>query len=44
MEIEINNLSKKYGKKTVLKNVSVTISSGMFGLLGRNVPRYILKA
>lgn len=36
MEIEINNLSKKYGKKTVLKNVSVTISSGMFGLLGRN--------
>ena len=36
MEIEINNLSKKYEKKTVLKNVSVTISSGMFGLLGRN--------
>lgn len=36
MEIEINNLSKQYGKKTVLKNVSVTISSGMFGLLGRN--------
>ena len=36
MEIEKNNLSKKYGKKTVLKNVSVTISSGMFGLLGRN--------
>lgn len=36
MEIVINNLSKKYGKKTVLKNVSVTISSGMFGLLGRN--------
>ena len=27
MEIEINNLSKKYGKKTVLKNVSVTIWS-----------------
>lgn len=36
MEIVINNLSKNYGKKTALKNVSVTIHSGMYGLLGRN--------
>ncbi len=36
MEIVINNLFKNYGKKTALKNVSVTIHSGMFGLLGRN--------
>lgn len=36
MEIVINNLSKNYGKKTALKNVSVTIRSGMYGLLGRN--------
>ena len=43
MEIVINNLSKYYGKKAALKNVSVTIHSGMYGLLGRNVPRYILK-
>ena len=36
MEIVINNLSKNYGKKTVLENVSLTIPSGMYGLLGRN--------
>lgn len=36
MEIVINNLSKNYGKKAALKNVSVTIRSGMYGLLGRN--------
>ncbi len=36
MEIRINNLSKKYGKKTALSHVSVTIHSGMYGLLGRN--------
>ena len=36
MEIVINNLSKNHGKKSALKNVSVTIHSGMYGLLGRN--------
>lgn len=36
MKIVINNLSKNYGKKSALKNVSVTIHSGMYGLLGRN--------
>ncbi len=36
MEIVIKNLFKNYGKKTVLKNVSLTIPSGMYGLLGRN--------
>ena len=36
MEIVINNLSKHYGKKAALQNVSVTIQSGMYGLLGRN--------
>lgn len=36
MEIVIKNLSKNYGKKAALKNVSVTIHSGMYGLLGRN--------
>lgn len=36
MEIVIRNLSKNYGKKTALENVSVTIHSGMYGLLGRN--------
>lgn len=36
MEIAINNLSKKCGKRLTLKNVSVTIHCGMYGLLGRN--------
>ena len=36
MEIVIKNLSKNYERKAALKNVSVTIHSGMYGLLGRN--------
>ncbi len=36
MEIVIDNLSKKYGKKEAIKNLSLSISSGMYGLLGRN--------
>lgn len=36
MEIVISNLSKNYGKKKVLDNVSLTVSSGMYGLLGPN--------
>lgn len=35
-EIVIQNLNQFYGKKQALKNVSLTIGSGMFGLLGRN--------
>lgn len=36
MEIIINSLSKRYGKKEVLRNISLTIPEGMYGLLGRN--------
>lgn len=36
MEIRIEGLEKYYGKKHALKNVTLTIPSGMFGLLGRN--------
>lgn len=36
MEIIINNLSKRYEKKEVLTNISLTIPEGMYGLLGRN--------
>lgn len=36
MEIVIDHLSKKYGKKEALKNVSLTIPTGIYGLLGRN--------
>lgn len=36
MEINISHLSKNYGKKEALRDVSLTIPAGMFGLLGRN--------
>lgn len=35
-QIIITNVYKFYGKKQALKNVSLTINQGMFGLLGRN--------
>ena len=38
--IEIKNLNKFYGRKQVLFNINLSIEQGMFGLLGRNVPRY----
>lgn len=34
--IEIKHVSKCYGKKQALKDVTLTINQGMFGLLGRN--------
>lgn len=36
MEIRIEHLSKSYGKKQVLKDISLSIPEGMYGLLGRN--------
>lgn len=36
MKIEINNLSKTYGNKVALDNISLEINKGMFGLLGPN--------
>lgn len=35
-EIVINNLSKSFGKKMALDDVSLKLETGMFGLLGRN--------
>lgn len=34
--IKIKNLNQYYGRKQALKDVSLTIGTGMFGLLGRN--------
>jgi len=34
--IEIENLNQFYGKKQALKEINLTIETGMFGLLGRN--------
>ena len=36
LKIEINHLSKYFGKKQALKDVNMTITQGMFGLLGPN--------
>ena len=36
MKLEINNLSKKYGAKEALKNVTLTLTEGVYGLLGPN--------
>ena len=35
-EIIIENLSKNFGKTQALKNISLRIEKGMFGLIGRN--------
>lgn len=35
-KIKIEHLDKYYGSKQALKDVNLTIESGMFGLLGRN--------
>lgn len=34
--LEIKNLSKKFGKKTVLNNIDYTFENGIYGLLGPN--------
>ena len=36
MQIRIENLEKYYGRRKALDYVNLTISQGMFGLLGRN--------
>lgn len=36
MEVIIEKLTKSFGKKKVIDNISLTIQQGMFGLLGEN--------
>lgn len=43
-EIKCSNICKTYGKKQVLDHINLTLEKGkIYGLIGRNVPRYILK-
>ena len=43
--IEVKNLVKRYGDHVAVKNLSFTVEEGqIYGFLGPNVPRYILKA
>lgn len=43
MELSLQHLSKQYGEKLAVNDVNVNLSPGVYGLLGANVPRYILK-
>ena len=43
--IETRNLTKQYGPQKSVADLSIHVKRGrIYGLLGRNVPRYILKA
>lgn len=44
MDLTITNLTKKFDNFTAVDNINVTMTTGVYGLLGVNVPRYILKA
>lgn len=42
--IQLSNISKKFGETQAARGISLMIPDGsVFGLLGSNVPRYILK-
>ena len=36
MKLEINSLSKSYGNVQALKNINITLTSGIYGMLGPN--------
>lgn len=41
--LEIKNMTTTLGGNTILHNLNCNFESGVHGLLGPNVPRYILK-
>lgn len=44
MLLETRNLTKQYGHYKAVNGVSLHIKKGaIYGFIGRNVPRYILK-
>ena len=36
MELKLQNITKNYGEKVVLKDINVQMESGIYGLLGPN--------
>lgn len=43
--IEVSHLTKKYGNHVAVDDLSFCVEEGqIYGFLGPNVPRYILKA
>lgn len=44
MGLTVENLTKRFGEKTAIHHLNFVMEEpGVFGLLGTNVPRYILK-
>lgn len=44
VELKAENISKKIKKNIILNNISLYLTGGnVYGFVGRNVPRYILK-
>lgn len=36
LELELKDLTKQYGKKTAVDHISLTLTGGVYGLLGAN--------
>ena len=36
MELKVENISKKFGRKVVLEDMSFSLENGVYGLLGEN--------
>lgn len=36
MELQLQNLSKQYGKKCAVDHITVNLTPGVYGLLGAN--------
>lgn len=43
MDLQLQQLSKRYGTKYAVDQVSVRLVPGVYGLIGANVLRYKLK-
>lgn len=43
MELQFKNVTKDYGNVHAVEHVTHSMGKGVYGLLGVNVPRYILK-
>lgn len=41
--VKVQNLTKRFGKRLALDQVSLDLNEGIYGLLGPNGVRYILK-
>ena len=40
MKLQIIGLTKKFGSKTAVNDLNITLTNGVYGLLGANLARY----